>query len=169
MIGEVSSVPALKEMGSDAAWWVRRNACFALANMGPEGETALLELLHSDDRYARDRAAATMEARGFTRRAVRNLSKPGRRGAKARDTVVTLIKVGAVRYLKDLAETLPDGDNRNVLREILQEHGVLPVPDAEALDGASPDAGAPDGEAPDEVSPQEGSGVPSGDAARTEG
>ena len=110
-----------------------------------------------------------MEARGFTRRAVRNLSKPGRRGAKARDTVSTLIKVGAVRYLKDLAETLPDGDNRNVLREILQEHGVLPVPDAEALDGASPDAGAPDGEAPDEVSPQEGSGVPSGDAARTEG
>ena len=148
MIGEVSAVGRLKEMGSDDAWWVRRNACFALANMGPDGETALLELLHSDDRYARDRAAATMEARGFTRRAIRNLSKPGKRGARARDTVSTLLKIGAVRYLKDLAGTLPDGDNRNILREILQEHDVLPPPEeVPAEDEVSAD-GVPSGNAP---------------------
>ena len=148
MIGEVSAVARLKEMGSDDAWWVRRNACFALANMGPDGETALLELLHSDDRYARDRAAATMEARGFTRRAIRNLSKPGKHGARARDTVSTLLKIGAVRYLKDLAGTLPDGDNRNILREILQEHDVLPPPEeVPAEDEVSAD-GVPSGNAP---------------------
>ena len=183
-------------MGSDDAWWVRRNACFALANMGPEGETALLDLLHSDDRYARDRAAATMEARGFTRRAIRNLSKPGRRGERARDTVSTLIKVGAIRYLKDLAETLPDGDNRNVLREMLEEHGV-PSTDAAPPDAESPEAGSPaaassDGESPDGASPNgaspdvespdgassgressdgasDGTEVNSGDATRREG
>lgn len=140
MIGEVSALARLKEMGSDEAWWVRRNACFALANMGPNGETALIELLHSDDRYARDRAAATMEARGFTRRAIRNLSKPGKRGAKARDAVVTLVKIGAVRYLKDLAETLPDGDNRNILRKMLEDRGVLDVP----LETIPPDEPPPD-------------------------
>jgi HEAT repeat protein len=167
MIGEVSSLPRLKEMGSDDAWWVRRNACFALANMGPEGEAALLELLHGDDRYARDRAAATMEARGFTRRAVRNLSKPGRRGERARDTVSTLIKVGATRYLKDLAEAMPDGDNRDALREILEEHGI-PALDMASLDGNSPDGVPLDGA---EASTDEtfGAGVPSEDAARREG
>ena len=140
MIGEISSVPTLKQMSSDEAWWVRRNACFALANMGPEGEAALLELIHGEDRYARDRAAATMEARGFTRRAVRNLSKPGRRGEKARDTVSTLIKVGAIRYLKGLSETLPDDDNRKILRGIIEENEVF------ALETALPDAAAPNGE-----------------------
>lgn len=152
MIGEVSSIPRLKEMGSDDAWWVRRNACFALANMGPEGEATLLELLQSGDRYARDRAAATMEARGFTRRAVRNLSKPGRRGARAKDTVETLVKIGAVRYLKDLVETLPEGENRALLREMLEEQNA---------DGASPNGASADGGSE--------AGVASGDEARGEG
>ena len=156
MIGEVSSIPRLKEMGSDGAWWVRRNACFALANMGPEGEAALLELLKSDDRYARDRAAATMEARGFTRRAVRNLSKPGRRGGRARETVSALMEAGAVRYLEDLAETLPEGDNRNTLREMLEEYGT--TSDEDSTDGAFQD------EAPADDPPRVN--VPSGDETK---
>lgn len=176
MIGEVSAVPRLKEMASDDAWWVRRNACFALANMGPEGEAALLEILHSDDRYARDRAAATMEARGFTRRAIRNLAKPGKRGARAKDTVSTLIKIGAIRYLKDLAETLPDGDNRDVLRKMLEERGVLAL-DAASSEGEPLDeALTPEATNPDETSSDEGSGdgafadeVASADAARRDG
>ena len=176
MIGEVSAVPRLKEMGSDDAWWVRRNACFALANMGPDGETALLDLLHSDDRYARDRAAATMEARGFTRRAIRNLSKPGKRGARARDTVATLIKIGAVRYLKDLYNTLPDSDNRNILRAMLEENGLLAPaetpPPGEALpeeevpaDGGSANGDSTNGASKDGAPAD---GVPFGNAARSE-
>ncbi len=149
MIGEVSSVPRLKEMGSDDAWWVRRNACFALANMGPEGETALLELLHSDDRYARDRAAATMEARGFTRRAVRNLTKPGRRGARAQDTISILIKIGATRYLKDLAENMPEGDNSDALREMLEEPMVATRREEAPPDGATSSASSANGSSPD--------------------
>ena len=177
MIGEVSAVPRLREMASDDAWWVRRNACFALANMGPEGETALLEILHGDDRYARDRAAATMEVRGFTRRAVRNLAKPGKRGARAQDAVSTLIKVGSTRYLLDLARTLPDGDGRDALRKMLEEHGIL-APDAAAPDGNPLDeAPSPEASAPDETPSNEDSEdvssadevASAADAARREG
>ena len=153
---------------------MRRNACSALANMGPEGETALIELLHSDDRYARDRAAATMEARGFTRRAVRNLAKPGRRGARARDTVSTLIKVGSTRYLTGLARTLTDGDGRDALREMLAEHGIL---DAASLDEDTTDeAPSPEAATPSEMPSNGGSEeeypadeVASADAGRREG
>jgi HEAT repeat protein len=119
MIGESSSVPTLKDLAADEAWWVRRNACSALANMGPEGEKALVELLKSDDRYARDQAAATLEARGFTRRAVGNLAKVGKRGERAHDTVTALVGAGVTRQLADLAEVLPEGEERHLLRELL--------------------------------------------------
>jgi HEAT repeat protein len=62
LIGDISTIPVLKEMANDREWWVRLNATKALVNMGPEGEKALLELLQGDDPYARDRAAATLEA-----------------------------------------------------------------------------------------------------------
>ena len=134
MIGEITAVETLKQMGSDEAWWVRRNACQSLANMGPEGEAALLDLLCSEDRYARDRAAATMEARGFTRRAVRNLSKPGKRGQKALDTVSALLGAGFDLYLRDLAATMPEDKNRDVLRRMLEEHDRVEEPDETPAD-----------------------------------
>jgi len=119
MIGEVSTIPALKDLAADEEWWVRLNACKALANMGPEGEKALLELLQGDDHYARDRAAATLETRGVTRRMVRQLAKPGKRGERARTIVDALIRSGATKYLRGLAETLPEGEERRILREML--------------------------------------------------
>lgn len=164
MIGEVSAITTLKQMVSDDAWWVRRNACFSLANMGPEGEAALIDLLRGGDRYARDRAAATLESRGFTRRAVRSLSKIGRRGDIARDIVSILIEVGSTRYLGDLARTLPDSEDRGILRTMLAEH------DVSILDAASSSESSTDGASSGAVSPDGASadGVPSGDGVRKE-
>ena len=121
MIGEVSTAPTLKELAADREWWVRLNATKALANMGPEGEKVLLELLRGDDRYTRDRAAATLEARGVTRRMVRGLAAPGRRGERARTIIGAVIRAGAVRYLHGLAETLPESEERDILRRMLLE------------------------------------------------
>src|ERR671938_401191 len=104
-------------MAADQEWWVRLNASKALANMGPSGEKALLEILQSDDRYARERAAATLEARGVTRRMVRGLTKPGTKGERAR----AVIQSGSTRYLYGLLETLSD-DERRTLEELLEEH-----------------------------------------------
>ncbi len=81
MIGEASTVSVLKELACDEAWWVRRNACQALANMGPGGEKALVELLQGGDRYARDRAAASMESQGIVQRMVHQLARARARGA----------------------------------------------------------------------------------------
>lgn len=123
MIGEVSTVPTLKELASDEEWWVRLNAAKALANIGPEGEKTLLELLQGDDRYARDRAAATLEARGVTRRMVRQLAAPGRRGERARAVVGAVARSGVTKYLSALAETLPEGEERRILRQMLEIEG----------------------------------------------
>ena len=77
MIGDVSTIPALQELTVDREWWVRLNASRALANIGPEGERALARVLEGADRYARDRAVATLEERGVTRRVAGELAQPG--------------------------------------------------------------------------------------------
>jgi HEAT repeat protein len=123
MIGEVSTVPTLKELAADEEWWVRLNAAKALANIGPEGEKALLELLQGDDRHARDLTAATLEARGVTRRMVRQLAAPGRRGERARAVVDAVARSGATKYLSALAETLPEGKERRILYQVLEVEG----------------------------------------------
>jgi HEAT repeat protein len=123
MIGEVSTVPTLKELAADEEWWVRLNAAKALVNIGPEGEKALLELLQGDDYYARDQAAATLEARGVTRLMVRQLAAPGRRGEHARAVVGTVARSGATKYLSALADTLPEGEERRILRQMLEIEG----------------------------------------------
>jgi len=123
LIGEVSTIPVLKALAIDREWWVRLNATKALANMGPEGEKALLELLQGDDSYARDRAAATLESRGVTRRMVRQLASPGRKGERARTVVDALIRSGVTKYLRGLLGTLPDGEERRILRQMLRTEG----------------------------------------------
>lgn len=120
-IGEVSVLRRLKELASDEAWWVCRNACSALANMGPRGEETLVELLKDGDRETHDQVAATLEARGFIRRAVRNLTKPGKRGERAHDTVAALVYAGTTKYLEGLARTLPEGEESRLLNALLAE------------------------------------------------
>ena len=121
LIGEVSTIPVLEELSTDREWWVRLNACKALANMGPSGENALLDILEGDDRYARDRAAATLETRGVTRRMARNLTKPGKKGEKARNIIQAVIRSGSAHFLRDLTPTLPD-EERKVLEDLLSKN-----------------------------------------------
>ncbi len=121
MIGDVSTIPTLQTLTVDREWWVRLNANRALANMGPVGERALMQLLEGEDRYARDRAAATLEERGIIRRVVGELSAPGEKGESARAMIRAMVRAGAVRYLDRLARTLPDESARGVLRQVMVE------------------------------------------------
>jgi HEAT repeat protein len=121
MIGDVSSIPVLQELMLDQDWWVRLNASQALANMGIVGERALAEVLEGPDRFARQRAAATLEVRGVTRRIVGELAAQDKRGERARRMVRALINTGATKYLKGLARTMPEGENRRALRMMLAE------------------------------------------------
>ena len=124
MIGDTSSIPTLQDLTVDPEWWVRLNASRALANMGPEGERALARVLGGADRYARDRAVATLEERGVTRRVVDELAEPGERGESARAMIRSMIQAGATRYLGRLATTMPDGPQRQVLAGLLEDVGA---------------------------------------------
>jgi len=95
MVGDVSTIPALQELTVDREWWVRLNASRALANIGPEGERALARVLESADRYARDRAVATLEERGVTQRVVGELAQPGEKGEGAKAMVGAMIRAGS--------------------------------------------------------------------------
>ena len=121
MIGEISSIPTLQKLMSDWEWWVRLNAARALANMGSAGEHALVEVLEGPDRYARDQAAATLEARRATRRLVGELAAPDEQGQHARRTIRAVIQAGATRHLRRLTQTMPDGENRRILQGMLEE------------------------------------------------
>lgn len=121
LIGDVSTIPTLQKLTVDREWWVRLNASGALANMGPTGEKALASLLEGEDRYTRDRAAATLEERGIVRRAVGELAAPGEKGAGARAMIRAMVRAGAVRYLERLARTFPDERARDALRRTMRE------------------------------------------------
>ena len=121
MIGETSSIPKLQELTLDREWWVRLNASKALANIGPAGERALASLLESEDRFTRDRAVATLEERGITRRVVGDLDAPGQKGEGARTMIRAMVRAGAVRYLERLARTLPEKSERDALRRTMRE------------------------------------------------
>lgn len=117
-IGDAAAIPVLKGLVSNQAWWVRVAAGRALVNMGTAGEDALIELLASDDEYGRRRAAAALEARGVTRRLVRELTREDARGVRARGAIPAIVRTGASRYLKDLSGDLPQAE-RYALEKIL--------------------------------------------------
>ncbi len=139
-IGDVSTIPALQRLTVDREWWVRLNASRALANMGPEGERALARVLESADRYARDRAVATLEERGITRRAVGELAQPGEKGEGARAMIRAMIRAGATRYLGRLANTLPPGPERQTLSEMLEGAVEDPQPEGGSVRPLAPES-----------------------------
>ncbi len=131
MIGDVSTIPALQDLTLDREWWVRLNASRALANIGPEGERALARVLEGADRYARDRAVATLEERGVTRRVVGDLAQPGEKGEGAKAMIGAMIRAGATKYLTRLAHTMPESPERRTLSKMLQATAEAPTGDGE--------------------------------------
>ncbi len=53
---------SLQEAVSDKAWWVRHNAAQALKKLGDAGEAILLQLMQSDDRFARETVTQALQS-----------------------------------------------------------------------------------------------------------
>lgn len=124
MIGEAYTIPTLEGMSLDREWWVRSVAAGTLANMGRAGEDSLIGLLGSHDRYARDRAAATLERRGITRRLVKQLSLDNDRGVRARAAISALAGSGNTRHLHYLLHDMPEDEQGHELRKLLHAETV---------------------------------------------
>ena len=56
-----AAIGPLRESMKDRQWWVRYNSGEALRTLGPEGLEALIDMLSSDDPYARHMAVAQLE------------------------------------------------------------------------------------------------------------
>lgn len=119
MIGDVSTVSALENLATDQEWWVRLNACRALINIGPEGEKALVRTLENPDRFARDRAAATLEEQGIIRRLAGELAENNGRSEHAEKVIRSLVRAGTTRHLNRLSRSLPKQEERRALRGLL--------------------------------------------------
>lgn len=158
MIGEPSTIPVLEGLVSDREWWVRYASAGALANMGRSGEDALILLLGSPDPYARDRAAATLERRGLTRRFVRQLPLDNARGERARGAISALIRAGIVRHLSYLLSELPEGEERSALEEMLGKLQAQATPPVEPEARAEPNGTVDIVERGPEAGPQETGG-----------
>ncbi len=65
-IGDTSLTGALAEALRDRSWWVRKNALDALVRLGEPSKPALLRVLESEDRFARDSAVEALASLGVT-------------------------------------------------------------------------------------------------------
>jgi HEAT repeats/HEAT repeat len=57
--------PQLAKLLTDRFWWVRQNAARALVRLGPTAVAHVLPMLHSDDRFARNKAAEVLVTLGY--------------------------------------------------------------------------------------------------------
>ncbi|CAN5597436.1 hypothetical protein BH24ACT22_BH24ACT22_18650 [soil metagenome] len=121
MIGEVSTVSTLEHLATDQEWWVRLNASRALINIGDEGEKALVRILENSDRFARDRAAATLQERGVIRKMAGEMSEDNDEGKYAAQVIRSMVRAGATKHLERLSRTLPKKKERQALGEVLAE------------------------------------------------
>lgn len=64
VIADIRAIVPLKVAMSDNHWWVRYNSSYSLAQLGNQGVGALISLLHSPDRFARERATEVLEEIG---------------------------------------------------------------------------------------------------------
>ena len=51
------------------------------------------------------------------------LNAPDTKGERARHTVHAIIRAGATKQLRRLARTMPEGEDRRILQEMLEEAG----------------------------------------------
>jgi hypothetical protein len=97
---------------TDPDWTVRANSAKALLKLGAIGERALLQLLTSDDRFAREIALKTLEQSGAIERYVEMISRVGAQNAPE-----------AVNFFSFLETHGPS----RLAQAVLQQHGINDV------------------------------------------
>jgi hypothetical protein len=93
--GDPSDVaPRLAELLTDRVWWVRENAARALIALGSPAVAHVLPMLHSDDRFARNKAAEVLVKLGYVDDQIAALAS-GSTGDSERASAVLIDVVGA--------------------------------------------------------------------------
>lgn len=85
-IGDPAAIPHLRQAMRDREWWVRANSGEALRALGAAGRDALVDMLHSEDPFARHMAVSQLEEGRLIEQYVSDLTSadPERRAAAIR-------------------------------------------------------------------------------------
>jgi HEAT repeat protein len=113
--------PRLAELLEDRSWWVRQNAMLALAGFGDAAVPVLLAQLHSEDRFARNKAAEALIRTGYAGRQIEAVANdgPGREAAHA--FLVDLGRAEALSTIENAARNHPEPAAQERFRRVLEE------------------------------------------------
>jgi HEAT repeat protein len=88
--------PQLAQLLADRFWWVRQNAARALVRLGPTAVAHVLPMLHSDDRFARNKAAEVLVTLGYVDDQVAVVASGSARDLeRARTVLIDVARAGA--------------------------------------------------------------------------
>ena len=103
------AIPYLKQAAGDEDWVVRSNAVRALGKLGEQGEKALINLLYTEDKYARDAARTVLEQQGFLERRIKEVNHPDPNTAQnAWYFIKILAEVGESELAQDVLNFIVD-------------------------------------------------------------
>ena len=113
----------------DPEWWVRQNSSIALIKIGEPTIPYMEKLLHSDDRFVRNKAAEILGRFGIITAELNNLDKKGREGKRARETLLLIGRAEAFHIIEEeIYKAKPEVQNKiiDIMLEIGDE-STLPV------------------------------------------
>jgi HEAT repeat protein len=130
-IGDPAAIPHLREAMKDRQWWVRANSGEALRDLGAAGRDALVDMLQSDDPFARHMAVSQLEEGRLIEQYVSDLTsaEPEKRAAAIR----FIERVTAGASLDDTSRKAAESTQERVLRalgDVLKRPGPGPGPRA---------------------------------------
>jgi HEAT repeat protein len=113
--------PRLAELLEDHSWWVRQNAMLALVGFGEAAIPSLLGQLHSEDRFARNKAAEALIRTGYASRQIDWVASGLPGWLEARAFLVDLGRAEALSTIENAARTYSEPGAQERLQEVLEE------------------------------------------------
>ena len=116
--------PQLARLLEDEFWWVRQDAAIALSQVGEPAVAALLPQLHSDDRFARNKAAEVLIRIGYAAQQLDRLQSTNGDAAGARRFLVALGRAEALGTIEAALQRADTAESRERLLNVLDEIGA---------------------------------------------
>ena len=94
-------IDSLIPLLSDPEWWVRQNSSIALIKIGEPTIPYMEKLLHSDDRFVRNKAAEILGRFGVITAELNNLDKKGKTGKRATEMLLLIGRAEAFHIIEE--------------------------------------------------------------------
>ena len=117
--------PRLASLLEDRSWWVRQNATISLAALGEAATPCLLSQLHSNDRFARNKAAEALIRSGYAAKQIDRLAQQNPHDREAASTfLIDLGRAEALGTIETAARNACGDQVRDRLCAVLEAIGT---------------------------------------------